>query len=497
MTFTLLSVTIFSMIALFVYIHAKRGYKNGLNKSLIGLAVLFVSVFLCVLLSGLIALAMENVVVWILESVGVYNDIVGSIGEYYMMAILAIFRMILSIMLYIPVFFILKGILNAVIKLILRKRTGLKYKKNMVNGYLSENEPFYIKHEKKLGAIIGAVAGFLIAIVFLTPLAGTLKTADRIFETVECFPRQDFIVQDDVDLMNKYANDFSVNFVYVCGGALIYDLTTKTNVNGETVSLSDEVDIVCRLDFDSIFNEEFNLSEPTSEDIDRIDGFLDQMNQSHIMKLFSVGAVRQTMLAWESGSSCFGLVKPRVNGYQAVNDFLDKVFYTCSTTDHNYYENDIDTVLNLLRIFLECGEISETADYEDIITKFEENNTIHKMDQEIKKNPHMSTLSTAIDDMIMSILSSEVYELGEVDEDSKNILYAEISEALNSTQGLSGSVKTVALSNYLSQSFENYGVYIPQSLNSKIAQILDDKTSEYNGEITQEQVELLFDEYLS
>jgi len=496
MTFTLLSVTVLSIIALFIYVYAKRGYKNGLVKSLIGLAVLVVSAVLSVLLSGLIALVVEDFVVWILESVGVYNDILGGVGEYYLILIMASVRMILAILLYIPLFFILKWILNSVIKMVLRKYIHVKSEKNVVNAYLSEDEVFFVKREKEWGAVIGAVAGFLIAIVFLTPISGTLKLTDRVFETVENIPRQDFILQDDIDLVKKYANDFSVNLVYVCGGGLIYDLTAKTNIYGETITLSDEVDVICGLDFDLVSNEDFSLSSPSNEELDSMNAFLGQMNRSVILKLFAVGAVRQTMIAWEQGSSCFGFVKPQINGYQAVNSFMDKVFYTCSTTDYDCFEDDIETVLNVLKLFLECGDISTAVDYNEVIAKFEENNTIRRMEEEIKKNSHMSPLADALDDMIMSIVSSEVFELAKVDEAGKEILFSEITEAINSTQGLSGSVKTVALSNYISKSFDDYGVEIPTSLNSKMAEILDNKTSDYNGEITEEEVEMLFSEYL-
>lgn len=495
MTVTLLSATILGIISLFIYTNAKNGYKKGLTKSLIDLSVVLLSVFACVLVSITLSFLLVDLSMWVMKLIGVYDRVMELVGGY-MGAISVMARILFSLLLYVPLFFVLRSVLNTVLALILHRVSKNKVTKKGNGGYSSENELFHVKHDKSLGVMVGAISGFLIAIVFLTPWIGTLKMADQVLETVEELPRQAYITEEHVDLAHKYANDVSVSFVYVCGGGLLYDLAARTTVYDHTISLCDEVDLLCNLNFDLILDEEFNFLSPTAEDIDRIDNFFDDMNRSSIMKLLSMEAFRQTMLTWESGSSSFGFVKPQLNGYGAVNEFLDMVFFTCSKTDYEYFEADIDTMMNLLRIFLECGDLPQSANYEEVIAILEENNTIQRVDEEIQKNPHMSLLGGAIDDMFMSIVATEVYEVGSLDVAAQTIFYEELSEALNSTKLLNGSVKMVALTNHISESFGDYGVYVPESLNNKLAEILDEKTEGFVDELTQEQIKELFDSYI-
>ena len=120
MTFTLLSAAMLGIMALIIYGQARKGYKNGLNKSLINLAAVFFSAIFGTVISVGLSSLIENLTVWILQVSNLYGEI-EELADSYMAAILLVSKMILSLLIFIPVFYILKFIINLIAGIILRK----------------------------------------------------------------------------------------------------------------------------------------------------------------------------------------------------------------------------------------------------------------------------------------------------------------------------------------------------------------------------------------
>ncbi len=495
MTFTLFSAAMLGIMALIIYGQARKGYKSGLNKSLINLASVFFSAIFGTVISVGLSSLIENLTVWILQVSNLYGEI-EELADSYMAAILLVSKMILSLLIFIPVFYILKFIINLIAGIILRK--CIKKSRALKTEYLPEDAPLYVRHGKKLGTIMGVISGFIIAVVLFMPFTGVLKTADKVVKIVEGYDMPEGKRLDPrIFLISKYSDEFSVNLVYACGGDILFDLTARAEIYGIDVSLSDEIDSLSGVDINRINPSKISFSNLSPELIHDIEKTLEEINKSTVFKVIAAEFVKNVSESWANGNSYYNVKKPNFSSYAAVDNFMNELYLVCSTTDFYRYEADLETLFDIMEILIECKNLMSATSYRDIITELHEKNILQRIDDELIKNPHMSVLSSKIDDMLMSILSSEVQKIGDISPAAKKVVCREISDAINNTKGLTGSVKTVALSNYLSQSFKDYGVYVPESFNSRISNILVSQISDDRSEVTEEDIENLFFRYAS
>ncbi|MBO5682472.1 MAG: hypothetical protein J6S10_00685, partial [Clostridia bacterium] len=154
MSFSLLSVAIMAITAMVLYKEIKKGYRHGLSKSLINLSVLLFCAVFSSILSVWIAKLVTKIIWNLLESAESEIEILLFPGFVGMM--LSIF---LAILLYIPLFYMLKFGLSCFIRVVMKSKVKavqtIKYDKAPI--YPSEDSSLRIVNDKIFGAIVGAL----------------------------------------------------------------------------------------------------------------------------------------------------------------------------------------------------------------------------------------------------------------------------------------------------------------------------------------------------
>lgn len=491
MTFTLLSLVILSLTALYIYFEARKGYKRGFSRSLIHVSVLLVCAFFACAVSVWVVSLLDKPLKLLLDATKLLSN--STLADFADI-VLILMRMVASILLYVPVFFLLRFLVGIIIKIVYHKLG----KDPHANSYLSESAEGYYKYNKAYGAAVGAICGFLIAVVTFTPLVGVLRSATNVVDVVSEIAGDDSIKNNkELRELAVYSNDFSAVLVDNCGGRLLFDLTSHVEYGGESTYLNREIAAIKNINVEELKNVFSSIDAANEESVEAMTNLIKKANESLIAKTIILNVVKKASTAWMEDEAYMGVKKPNFGANRAIDLFLNEILYVCSTSTLETIGPDLTTLVNLSKIFTERKSIFDNGNYEAMISEFIEGDTERLIRDELEKNPHMQRVIYAIDDLIMTVVSQELtngikYSVGDYED-----LYSKFAAALSETFALTGSVRVTALSEQLSGYFEEYGMYMPEGLNDRVASLLISGIANDNGEVTKEDVEEFFNQYLA
>jgi hypothetical protein len=135
--------------------------------------------------------------------------------------------------------------------------------------------------------------------------------------------------------------------------------------------------------------------------------------------------------------------------------------------------------------------------YEDIIFDLEDNGTAAAVRMELEKNPHMRSVSYAIDDLVMTLLTDELNNEMKYTAEAREELYRELADALNTSAGLTGSVRNSAITERAKECFSDYGTYIPEALYDKLSEVLVEEIAKDGESVSYEDVRDFFESFKS
>ena len=493
MYLTIISFIIISITALNVFFQARRSYKRGLSKTLVGVSLLLLCSFLSAIVSIVTTDLVEELVLPLVIESGIYQSIESAYGGAVSILFI-LFKMVFSLIIYLPVFLILRLLCGIIASVIMR--AVAKNHAHKQTDYVKEDEELYVKKNKKIAACIGVVSGFLGTVIMLMPIVGTLKTAKDVVATVDHFiPNSEISESEIVNEINFYADDISVSVMYVCGGEILFDLSTTTLHLGKATNLKREIEIINSFDVSEIQEIMYSLTEMDSAGVDKVRGLLDKINESLILKEVLVSCVTEASSAWENGDSYLGVQRPSFADHPSIDVFMDKLFGVLATSTVDTIDADIDTLTNVAKIICECKGVFSTGDYAAMMEMLSGGGMLSKIRTELAANSHMDSLVLAVDEITMSIITEELGNTFKYTEDETEELYEEFADILTSTAHLSGSARTTAVSRGMQESLENFGVKVPAALTDSIANMMIGGPGADSGKVNLGQVESFFGGY--
>ena len=497
MSFSLLSVVIIGVAAAIIYKQTRKGYKKGLSKSLIDLATLLVCVVASSLISSLLAKLLGKLLFGLLEQADVFSFLEGSLSMLLAVVELLL-TMIISVLLYLPVFFLVKFLFTRLVRsisaiILARSRRGIKKKEPQ---YLSEEAPFYVRHDKKIAAGLGAFTGLILAIVFFMPLTGLLKTSDDIVDTVvDMMDNEELQESEGIQMLDRYANDASGTVLRACGGTVLYDLTANASYEGHSSYINKEIKVIREMNLVDRLKEFQNSGQLVTSNTEMMSVLLDELDDSLCLKIVMVEFIKGASQSWMQYEPYLGISRPDIGNYTAIDDLFDSILFVCSTTTIDTYDADARTIFGLVDVLSEHPAIFNSSDYDVFMGEFvEEGNALDQIEEELYKNPRMNSLNAAVDGLIMNMIATELSAL-QSGLDAVPVVYDDIADVMNNTRGLDGTVKMSAVSNGVADSFANCDVYLPPVMEGRLASILVSNlsTDEY---LTGESVKDHFDGYV-
>lgn len=497
MSFTLLSVSILVIMSLLIYGQMAKGHRQGLTKSAVNLSVMIVCAFFAALVSSWLAeLFLTPYTNYITETI-LYDEIMKFIGDLSVVDDFVI-KIVLSLLIYVPAFFVLRWLVSMCIKMILKKLIKIENNKSNENNYHSENETFFVRNEKKLGALIGAVSGFVLTVAIFMPVVGLLRTVNDAMTLTKNITNIEKIEEsEEFALLDTCANDFSVQLLYACGGSTIYDVATMVKIDGELTYVNKEMKIMRSIDFSGTKGVFKGSYEVEPEKLLEVYSMLDSIDKSPFLRYFSVQIIKNTSTRWLEHKSYAGLQRPPVGDFKEMKDIVDGVLTDLAETTPQTYKEDIMTALVVIDMIQKEADTLTIRDCDTFMSKLEETRILQKMDSELSKNTRMSSVGEEVVDILMTRLTEEILNFEEHDNESRKRLFDDLAEAVNKTQGLTKGTRVLAISSYTASSFRTFGVNIPNAVNTKISNRLSDRLSDVDVYITDKEiVDMVFSEYM-
>lgn len=494
MVYTPLSTVILIFLFLATVFWAWRGYKRGLTRSAIGLAAVIISAFFAVLLARTLSTKYAEDLLALLAEMDVIDPSDELLSQYKDVLLLLI-RISMSLILFLPAFGTIRLVIaipaSILCRFLIRKRTS----------YLKEDEVLYIREHRRIGASVGAIGGFLLAIVLLTPLTGLLKTADAGIEIYETVAKEEIADSSGtVDAIEYYANDFGIDAMDACGGHMLFDLTTTVTLHGDKTNLNRELAVIRTTDLTRIEGLLAAFGDMQSLDLAEAETTLDQLSESMVIRLVLAESIRGASSAWLKNDTYLGTERPSFGEHDAIDRFMNEILYACSSTSYKTVKSDVKTLMGLGKIFTDALHELDLTSYEELIEKLMVDGLLDKVRAKLAENPHMLSVSFAVDDLVMTVVTEELQNALKYSDEDRDMLYDELADILTSTGGLDGTVREIEVTESIKESLEEYGVYIPEGmedLNSKIAKELLDGINPEGGVVTREDIQKFFDSFLA
>lgn len=494
MLLTKISAIVFTIMGIIIYKHVRRGYKRGLSFSLTSLSTVLFSVFFGALISIAIVGAAIDPVVELLSALPFYDSLVSTLMGFESVLVLVL-EMVMTLVIYIPVFSLLRLIVGVTV-VIIKKKLGGKLGKASTD-YCNENEELYVRRNKLIGASVGALVGFVVSLVMLMPLVGCIKSADAVMNFVEELSQEENPPENEVvSSLHKYSDDLAVNIVDGCGGRMIFNYATTVGGYGGYTSFNRELKAISDLNIEEITTL-FSTIGSGDEAKVALESLINKIGDSAAFEIILVESISGASSSWLNNEDYMGVPRPDFGDYNAINTFLDELLYVCSSTDRTTIRADLRTLVGISGILAAKQTMFDDGDYDTIIADFVSGGLIKELKGELEKNPHMYTVSYALDDLVMAVVAEEIQNTVKYSSESCEALFDEIASILSSTSDLTDSVRVSAVAESIKESLEDYGMEVPAELNEQIADQLINGVENFDGEVRFEQVEEYFQQFIS
>jgi hypothetical protein len=358
---------------------ALKGRKYKWQYSLSRLIVVIISVVASAILASMISNAIIGTVVVMLIDSGLLRNVAGiDVGGMVnslpsgVATVKALGSMIVSPLLFIPIFILIKAILNLFVKLISlaicsitskgesEKREGKKYVER--KHYRKKHEKLIAHYPNFFGGLLGALCSVFVLCAFICPLVCSLGVIDSVapVATATLSENEQYgeVVDIAVDVLDGAANNVGTTAVTLTGGKFFYGMMTTAVVDGEMTNLNKESEL-----FAAVVNAVGSASTEGTESHETAEAIRD------ISPAFDKSVVARTLISelcteasedWKAGNAYCGIKRPSLGkGLAPITDSLINVF---ATSDKENIKNDVKAITEAVAVLADRGLVSRIVE---------------------------------------------------------------------------------------------------------------------------------------
>ncbi len=351
-----ISVGVFGLIAVLALFGAYFGIMRGFSKSVIRFFTVGISAFGA--LFG--TLAISNIIVN-LTNVSDAGSL-GELAEHYspgaldsapealgallsemnsqtaVIFIMMIVCLLVTPILFISLFYLLKGITFIVYKLLAGLTGAISYDKGVVSAIL--------------GGVVGLVQGVAIAAVIVIPISGLVGVAENARGPLvdDASEPNEAIVSFYDTVIDDLADNPFFETVDKLGGATAYRKMVTVTINGEKLDMAKESSGAIKLVADAIplANPDFHWADPSEEEKQAFSNIVTDIGGNELLASFVSDIMRGLAYAVDSGA----LELPFEGTNKVLMNDVMSVFKT-STKDN--VEGDLDMIVDIYYIMCDRG----------------------------------------------------------------------------------------------------------------------------------------------
>ena len=494
MSFTWFSLAMFAVAVILIGLGIWKGIKKGVLYSTLDLCADILGVIL-----GIVsARALSQLIGWILvEFLGGEALLEELLHTSYGIALIArgFLQMLLSASLFVIFFFIVRAITRLVLRIVTARsrRAKRESERNSFFDNTAKN-----RREKLKGALVGALCGIIVTSVVISPIMGTLKAAGSIIGVVDRLGGDGVwynlrLKGGEIRRIRGYSKDIVGNICYCMGGGIIYRSAAATTLEGENLSLPNEIDDVsdnvsALLDILPIFEK---TDVVTVYEKQKMDALCDSMDASWTMKHISAEFISKCAEAWLKGETYLGISAPQFG--KSTEEIFKGILRICQNTDSEHIAEDMRSFFNVYTLIANSGLVS--SGYELTTEQLMGAETLMaELEEEIKLNPRIAPIKESIR-MTATRMVSEQIHLSKYSIESYQTLMNNLATAINlvnKDKGFSTDAQIRKLTAYTDEYMRNFGLNLTGEIASITSGALFEEFGNNSGNIEASQVEEYF-----
>ncbi|MBE6547577.1 MAG: CvpA family protein [Ruminococcaceae bacterium] len=494
-----MTLTVFSFAFLTVFVTCMllcifKGIKAGFVKTAISLASMVASFFI----STLIAQKMSNIfaddIAQAVYGTNVLSDM-GVNSEQVNQLILAYADALITPFLFLPLFFVVYRIIDFIVNIVYR--TSLKPSSEDTEYELEgKNSSAYNHNSKLLGGIIGGVCGILTAVIITFPIMGTLDFAyiGSSFLDPESGSMYIYtpVKDDDIDKVCAYSKDVVGNVIYSMGGKPMYNFVARSKLNGVNIGIMSEIEKTTETagHVTSLINEISKGKSRPEDQYEKVETVREEINESETLKIIICEFMSIASERWIENEPFMGMERPIKN--ETTDPFMDEIFLLLRTSTTETAADDMATVLHVCLILIDSDISSVNGDYASMLGAIDKNNMLYDLRIELEKNSRTKYLSDTISEIVLRTTSSAMKAnvVGNYD-----ALISNLTTELNRVKLQEYDVQGAHIAETFKSEMEAFGVPVPESVASIVADELTRRHCRYLRETTKDDVRKFFDGY--
>ncbi|MBO7250208.1 MAG: hypothetical protein J6V42_02925 [Clostridia bacterium] len=316
------------------------------------------------------------------------------------------------------------------------------------------------RSEKKfdgLGALCGAVNGFLVFVFMLIPLVGLITTLNPVVQNV--MPT----IDDDVavtvtEIATAAAENPGTKTVRALGGDAVWKTLTTYSVGDKKASANTEIAFVA--DTAGAIMNATNDDLTSKEKADSIRTIPQAFEKSTIAPMLVSDVLAASSDNWSNGEEFCGIEVPSLG--KQVDPIMSDFYGLMKTSNYDTISKDVNTVVNIFVILVEDGAMDEEA-----TALFENEPVVSGVMLELLNNEHLSPLVGSMTNLGLSYFADEL-GLDENKDGMYDSFIADVVEAYNGIEG-EGVDRIDALSSELATIYDEHGIALSDGVTTCIA----------------------------
>lgn len=398
----------------------KRSWAHGVAR----IAVVIVSAVLSMLLSSFISYLIGKIA---------YNGIYSAIPDGSFKQILndlqsapdvfrAVVAMMIAPMLFVTFFLIIKAILNKfsgkladlILKLTTKSADASENTSDTApteaNIEISDNgesgKEIPASRQKKfdpIGALCGAICGFLIYIVLLIPFNGSLSLIGSTVNVVGSAVPNNAVADTVLDVSRGITDNAGTKTVSALGGNLIYSGLTTYKVNGELVSLANESRFLSTLS-EAVYDiGDDSVSNEVAADALREAG--KRFEKTSVIPMLLSDFMNSAGESWRNTGEYHGIREPQLGG--DLDKITDAVIDSLSGSTYDKVRADVRTLFNAGAKAIEYHD-SKFSEGFDILKILSNEKLVAGVMSAILQNERLQPVVGAIADTGLQLLGKQL-----------------------------------------------------------------------------------------
>lgn len=448
-----ISGVIFIVITLIVLVNTVKGLIFGLKKSVGALVGIVLSALIAGVATAIICKPDSAMLNGIMASLpeafpdGAIHDVLAieALGEsvtYYGIMLVAPFVFL--------VLYLITSLINSIVLTIIIRFIPPFKKPNATVNSLS-------------GLGVGLVCAFLVVIITLSPVVGTISIVGDVFEDVAAGEEE--ISPDMAENLEATSRNQTVNLLNSLGSGAIYDLFASADFDGERVYLRKDASALASIAM-NIKSLGRDMSHYDGSQKEALEALVETIDASPLIKHALAGALSEASAKWLADEEFLGV--SRFNAGELLDPMVDRLLVIISTTDKYTVGADIKAMSHVFITLIDSG-ILRSEDSKDMLLHLGESDVISDLLVTINANVRTRPLADEITRLSVRAMGSIIGIPGN-SEERYDMLMNNLAYVVSHHEEPDVSDRVAGVSHDIGTIFDDYGMEVNPDALDRVAQ---------------------------